>query len=91
MLSPRSTLADNYRYLCGKYKYNDWYSKYKYNDWYSKDVNSMLNKICVEYTNHNYAICQTVLELCNMRDGVSYCDYLNSDEICKLLFSICTD
>ena len=36
MLSPRSTLADNYRYLCGKYKYS-------YNDWYSKDVNSMLN------------------------------------------------
>ena len=84
MLSPRSTLADNYRYLCGKYKYS-------YNDWYSKDVNSMLNKICVEYTNHDYAICQTVLELCNMRDGVSHCEYLNSDEICKLLFSICTD
>ena len=40
MLSPRSTLADSYRYLCGKYKYS-------YNDWYSKDVNSMLNKICV--------------------------------------------
>ena len=27
MLSPRSTLADNYRYLCAKYKYS-------YNDWY---------------------------------------------------------
>ena len=26
-----------------------------------------------------------------MRDGVSHCEYLNSDEICKLLFSICTD
>ena len=84
ILSPRSTLADNYRYLCGKYKYS-------YNDWYSKDVNSMLNKICVEYTNHDYAICQTVLKLCNMRDGVSHCEYLNSDEICKLLSSICTD
>ena len=33
---------------------------------------------------------QTVLELCNMRDGVSHCEYLNSDEIYKLLFSICT-
>ena len=32
-----------------------------------------------------------LLELCNMRDGVSHCEYLNSDEICKLLFSICTD
>ena len=32
-----------------------------------------------------------VLELCNMRDGVFHCEYLNSDEICKLLFSICTD
>ena len=28
-----------------------------------KDVNSMLNKICVEYTNHDYAICQTVLDV----------------------------
>ena len=84
MLSPTSTLADNYRYLCSKYKYS-------YNDWYSKDVHSMLNNICVEYTNHAYGICQTVLELCNMRDGVSHCDYLNSDEICNLLFSICTD
>ena len=43
MLSPRSTLADNYRYLCAKYKY-------------SKNVNSMPNKMCVEYTNHDYAI-----------------------------------
>ena len=90
MLSPigytgySSTLADNYRYLCSKYKYS-------YNDWYSKDVNSMLNKICVEDTNHDYAICQTVLELCNMRDRISHCEYLNSDEICKLLLSICTD
>ena len=49
----------------------------------------MLNKICVEYTNNDYAIFQTVLELSNMRDGVSHCEYLNSDEICKLLFSIC--
>ena len=31
MLSPRSTLADNYRYLCSKYKYS-------YNDWYNRDV-----------------------------------------------------
>ena len=26
-----------------------------------------------------------------IRDGISHCEYLNSDEICKLLFSICTD
>ena len=44
-------------YLCSKYKYS-------YNDWYRIDVNSMLNKSCVEYTNHDYAICQTVLKLC---------------------------
>ena len=30
MLSPISTLADNYRYLCSKYMFS-------YNDWYSKD------------------------------------------------------
>ena len=42
MLSPSTRLADNYRYLCSKYKYS-------YNEWYSKDVNSMLNKTCVEY------------------------------------------
>ena len=31
MLSPSSTLADTYRYLCSKYKYS-------YNDCYCKDV-----------------------------------------------------
>ena len=37
MLSLRSTLANNYRYLCSKYKYS-------YNERYSKDVNtSILN------------------------------------------------
>ena len=51
----------------------------------------MLNKICVEYTNHDYAICQTVLDLYNIRDWVSHCEYLNSDEIYNSLFSICLD
>ena len=86
MLSPRSTLADNYRYLIRTCK-----CKYTCNDWYSKDVNSMINNICVEYTNNHYAICQTVLELGNMCDGVYHCEYLNSDAICNLLFSICTE
>ena len=53
MLRHGSTLADIYRYLCSEYKYS-------YNDWYSKKVNSISNKICVEHTNHDYAICQTV-------------------------------
>ena len=46
----------------------------------------MPNIICTEYTNHDYAICIAVLELCIMRDGVSHCEYLNSDDICNLLF-----
>ena len=57
MLSLRSTLANNYRYLCSKYKYS-------YNERYSKDVNtSILNRNCVEYKNHDYAICQPVLRI----------------------------
>ena len=78
MLSPRSTLVNNYRYLCSKYKYS-------YNDWYSKDVSSMLNKICVEYSNHDYAICQTVLELCNMQ-GWGQVQYLYLALVLKYIF-----
>ena len=26
-----------------------------------------------------------------MRDGIPHCEYLNIDEICNLLLSICTD
>ena len=53
----------------------------------------MLSIICAESIIHDYAtcICQTVLELCNMRDEVSHCEYLNSDGIYILLSSICTD
>ena len=42
--------------------------------------------ICTDYTNHDYAICQTVLNcvLC----VTSHCEYLNCDEICNLLFFV---
>ena len=83
LLCPRSTIADNYKYLCCKYRI-------AHADWHN-NVNFLMKKICVEYTNHDYSVCNTVRELCDIRDGVKQCDYFDNDEISILLTSLCTD
>ena len=47
-----------------------------------------MKKICVEYTNHNYSVSNTVRELC---DGVKQCDCFDDDELSILLTLLCTD
>ena len=49
-----------------------------------------MEKICVGYTNHDYSVCNTVREHCDIRDGVKQCDYSGNDENCTLLTSLCT-
>ena len=44
-----------------------------------------MNKICTEYTNHQYDICKTVTELCELPDGVSHWGVVNKTDICSLL------
>ena len=58
LLCPRSTISDNYKYLCCKYRI-------AHADW-NNNVNFLMKKICVEYTNHDYSVCNTVRELCDM-------------------------
>ena len=83
LLCLRSTIADNYKYLCCKYRI-------AHADWHN-NVNFPMKKICVEYTNHDYSVCITVRKLCDIRDGVKQCDYFDNDEISILLTSLCTD
>ena len=47
LLCPRSTIADNYKCLCCKYRI-------PHTDWHN-NVNFLMKKICVEYTNHDYS------------------------------------
>ena len=51
-----------------------------------------MKRICVEYTNHDYSVCNTVHELCDIRrDGVKQCDYFDNNELSTLLTAICID
>ena len=47
-----------------------------------------MKKICVEYTNHDYSVCNTLRELCDILDGVKQCDYFDNDEISIFLTSL---
>ena len=77
-VSPTSTIADNYRYLCSKYNI-------AHEDWY-RDVNHVIKFIVrTKYTNHEYVMSNTISELCAMRDGVAHCDYVNRSDISTLI------
>ena len=83
LLSSTSIFADNYRYLCNKYNI-------AHSDWY-RDMPFITNMICTEYTNHQYDISKTVIELCELRDDVAHCGVVNRTDICSLLEVLCTD
>ena len=57
-------------HLCCKYRI-------AHADW-NNNVNFLMKKICVKYTNHDYSVCNTVRELCDIRDGVKQCDYFDN-------------
>ena len=78
LLSPTSIFADNYRYLYNKYNI-------AHSDWY-RDMSFITNMICTEYTNHQYDICKTITELCELRDGIAPCGVVNRTDICSLFY-----
>ena len=45
----------------------------------------------VSYANHQYDICKTVTQLCELRDGVAHCRVVNRTDIFYLLEVLCTD
>lgn len=79
----KSIIADNYRYLCVKYgiAHSDW----------NRNMNFVIKKICMEYSNHEYIIVDIIGDLIKIRDGVDHCDIINRDSVCALIEALCTD
>ena len=57
-------------------------------NWYIH-MSFIMNIIYTDYTNHQYDICKTVTELCELRDGVAHYGVVNRTNI--LLEVVCTD
>ena len=71
--------------------HNKYHLKYSPKYFGKFDGSFITNMICTEYTNHQYDICKTVTELCELRDGVAHCGVVNRTDICSLLEVLCTD
>jgi hypothetical protein len=75
--------VENYRYLCFKYKlcHADWYIS----------LNHVMSKI-TNITECDQYVIQSIIELCEVRDGISKCDVVNNMTfINTFLHHICTD
>ena len=69
-MSPRSVFAENFEFLLCKYKLS-------YADW-EHNPSHVLGKIKVLPNPHKLTICDTIRELCELRDGIQYCYILNN-------------
>ena len=85
LLYKNSTFASNYRYLSCKYSLS-------HHDWHL-DMNHLAGKVRLK--NQQKSIysksCQDITELCEIRDGLSSCDTLSNDDICKIIYIICIE
>ena len=85
LLCKNSTFASNYRYLSCKYSLS-------HHDWHL-DMNHLGGKVRLK--NQQKSIysksCQDIIELCEIRDGLSSCDTLSNDDICKIIDIICIE
>ena len=85
ILCKNSTFASNYRYLSCKYSLS-------HHDWHL-DMNHQAGKVRLK--NKQKSIysksCQDIIELCEIRDGLSSCDTLSNDDICKIIDIICIE
>ena len=73
-LCKNSTLSTNYNYLSCKYELSnqDWYSDTNHLLGEAR-LNSQLNITCSSW--------QSVIELCEIRDGLSSCEALSNDNV----------
>ena len=82
LLSPNSIFSENIRYLMYKYKLG-------HLDWHVS-LSHILNKINIVQNHAHVCICNTISELCKIRDGIIQCDIVNNlghiqdiiDDIC---------
>ena len=79
LLCKNSTFSSNYNYLSFKYELSN-------QDWYlytNHLLNIQLNITCSSL--------HCVIELCEICDGLSSCEALSNDDVCKLIELICLE
>ena len=75
-MSPKSIIAENYKYI--SYKYNtDWTESFSY----------VINKITVPSDPKSIALSNTIRELCEIRDGTKQCEILLNIEFLEALIA----
>ena len=85
LLYPNSMLSENYKYRMSKYKIS-------HLDW-NLSLLHVLNKIEVPPLSvHELSVCNTVRELCQLRDNLYSCDiYIDTTDINAMLNVVCTE
>ena len=86
LLCKNSTFSSNYNYLSCKYELSN-------QVWYL-DTNHLLGKVTLKsQLNITCSSWQSVIELCEIRDGLSSCQALSNDDVCtcKLIEIICLE
>ena len=79
-----STFSSNYNYLSCKYELSN-------QDWYL-DTNHLLGKVRLKsQLNITCSSWQSVIELCEISDGLSSCEVLSNDDVGKLIELICLE
>ncbi len=79
-----SIISENYKYLMYKYKLG-------HLDW-DMSLYHILKQINFKISNTQLGVCNTIIELCKMRDGVVQCDILNSvPQIQSIIDYLCTN
>ena len=78
-MSPKSIIAENYKYISYKYKlsHTDWTESFSY----------VINKITVPPDPKSIALCNTIRELCEIRDGTKQCEILLNIEVVEALIA----
>ena len=78
LLCKNSTFSSNYNNLSCKYKLSN-------QDWYLDASHLLVKVILKSQLNITCSSWQNVIELCEIRDGLSSCEALSNDDVCKLI------
>ena len=81
LVSANSVFAEIVRYLSFKYQITR-------EDW-NKPHSFLLGKVKFKTPRHVQSTCQTIVELCNIHDGLSFCDGLNYSIIICIMNTLC--
>ena len=81
LASAKSVFAEHFRNLSFKYQITR-------EDW-NKPHSILLGKVKFKTSLHVQSTCQTIVESCNNRDGLSFCDGLNYSNIICILNALC--